>query len=87
MWGEGQGGRGREGGLEAEREFPGGLCECLVRGEGNREGKQGGERAWAGGAGGVGSGPREDLEEGSMSAWCEVRAVERASKVGRGPRR
>ena len=40
------------GGLRAERGFPGGLCECLVRGEGSREGKQGGERARAVGAGG-----------------------------------
>ena len=33
----------------------------------------------------VGSGPRGESVEGSVSAWCEVRAAERASKVGRGP--
>ena len=76
--------RGREGWLRVEREFPGGLCDCLVRGEGSREGKQGGERARAVGAGRDGSGPRGDSEEGSVSAWCKVRASERASKVGRG---
>ena len=82
-WGDSQGSRGRGDGLRAEREFPGGLCKCLVRGEGSREGKQGGERTWAVGAWGVGLGPRGDFQEGSVSAWCEVRAAERASKVGR----
>ena len=58
-----------------------------MRGEGSREGKQGGERAWVVGAGTDGSGPRGDSQEGSVSAGREVRATERASKVGRGPRR
>ena len=52
-----------------------------MRGEGSREGKQGGERAWVVGAGRDGSGPRGDSQEGSVSA------AERASKVGRGPER
>ena len=56
-----------------------------MRGEGSREGKQGGERARAVGVGGVGSGPRGDLQEGSVSARCEVRAAKKVSKVGRGP--
>ena len=84
-WGEGQGGRGREGWLGAERGFPRGLCECLVQGKGSREGKQGGERARAVGAGRDGSGPRGDSQEGSVSAWYKARVAERASKVGRGP--
>ena len=50
----------REGWLGAKRGLIEGLCECWVRGEGSREGKQGGERARAVGAGGVGSGPRGD---------------------------
>ena len=37
------------------------------------------------GAGRDGLGPRGDLQEGSVSAGREVRAAERASKVGRGP--
>ena len=75
--------RSREGWVGAERGFPRGLCECLVRGEGSREGKQGGETARAVGAGRDGSGPRRDSQEGSVSACCEVRAAERASKVRR----
>ena len=78
---------GRGGGLGAKREFPRGLYECFVRGKGSQEGKQGEERAWAVGAGRDGSGPRGDSQEGSVSAWCKVRAAERASKVGRGPGR
>ena len=58
-----------------------------MRGEGSREGKQGGERARAVGARGMGSGPRGDFQEGFVSALCEVWAAERASKVGRGPGR
>ena len=58
-----------------------------MRGKGSREGKQGGERTRAVGAGGVGSGPRGDPQEGFVNAGCEVRAAERASKVGRGPER
>ena len=57
-----------------------------MRGEGSQEGKQGGERARVVGAGRDGSGPRGDSQKGSGSAGCEVRAAERASKVGRGPR-
>ena len=34
-WEKGLVGRDRGGGLGAERGFPGGLCECLVRGEGS----------------------------------------------------
>ena len=56
-----------------------------MRGEGNREGKQGGERARVVGAERDGSGPRRDSEEGSVSAGCEVKAAKRASKVERGP--
>ena len=33
--GEGVGGRGKEGGLGAERRIRGGLCECLARGQGS----------------------------------------------------
>ena len=57
-----------------------------MRGEGSREGKQGGERAWVVGAWRDGSRLRKDSQGGSVSAGCEVRAAERASKVGRGPR-
>ena len=32
--GRGHGRQGQGGGLRAERGFPGGLCECLVQGEG-----------------------------------------------------
>ena len=46
-----------------------------MRSEGNREGKQGGERASVVGAGRDGSGPRGDSQEGSVSARCEVRAA------------
>ena len=56
-----------------------------MRGESSREGKQRGERAKVVGAGRLGSGPRGNSEEGSVSAWCEVWAAERTSKVGRGP--
>ena len=56
-----------------------------MRGEGSREGKQGGERAWVVGAGRDVSGPRGDFQDGYVSARCEVRAAERASKVGKGP--
>ena len=47
-------------------------------------GKQGGERAWVVAVGRVGLGPRGESVEGSMSAWFEVRAAERTSKMGRG---
>ena len=57
-----------------------------MRGEGSRECKQGGERAREVGAGRDVSGPRGDFQKGSGSAGCEVRAAERESKVGRGPR-
>ena len=50
-----------------------------MRGEGSREGKQGGERAWVVGVGKDGSGPRGDSQEGSVSAGWEVRAAKRAS--------
>ena len=33
----------------------------------------------------VGSGPRGESVEGSVSAWCEVKVDEKASKVERGP--
>ena len=69
------GGRGREGGLGAERGIRGGLCECLVQGQGSREGKQGGERAWVVGAGRVGLKPRGESMERSVSAWFEVRLL------------
>ena len=83
-WGVGLGGSSREGGLGAERRIRGGLCECLVRGQGSREGKQAGEWAWVVGAGWMGLGPRRESVERSVSAWCEVRVAERARKVGRG---
>ena len=56
-----------------------------MRGEGSREGKQGGKRAWVVGEGRDGSRLGGDSQEGSVSVGCEVRAAERASKVGRGP--
>ena len=55
--------------------------------EGSRERKQGEKRACALGARRDGSKPRGDSQEGSVSAWCEVWAAERASKVKRGPGR
>ena len=72
MWGEGLGGRGREGGLGVKRGIPVGLCECLVRGQGSQEGKQGGERAWVVEARRVGSGSRGESLEGSMVVYRDV---------------
>ena len=37
------------------------------------------------GVGRDGLGPRGDFQKGYVSARCEVRVAERASKVGRGP--
>ena len=58
---------------------------------GARCGQPKGQARWGEGMGGrgrgVGSGPREDSQEGSVSAWCEVRAAERANKARRGPGR
>ena len=82
----GQGGGGREGGLGAERGPVGGSCECLVRGEGSQESKGGDCWDRVVEAGRVVSGPRGGQLVGVVSAWCEVRAAERAKAgfVGRG---
>ena len=76
---------GRDGGLGAKRGIVGGLCECLVRRWGSREGKCGVCRARVVEAGGVVPGPRGELLVGSVSAWCEGRAAVRASGVCVGP--
>ena len=84
-WVVNRGARGREGGLGAERGISCGRCECLVQGEGNREGELDANRARGLEVGRVVSGPRRDLLVGSMSAWCEGRAAKRASGLRIGP--
>ena len=74
----GPGARGREGGLGAERGSTCGSCECLVRGQGSREGRWAANRARGLEAGRVVSGPRGQSEVGAVSGWCEDRATERA---------
>ena len=56
-----------------------------MRGQGSREGKWSVCRAWVVEAGRVVLGPREELLVGSVSAWCEGRAAERASALCVGP--
>ena len=77
----GQGGEGREGGLGAERGPVGVSCECLMRGEGSRGAR--GIANWAKvvEAGRVALGPRRGQLVGAVSAWCDVRAAERARAV------
>ena len=70
--------RGRDGDLGAERGISCGCCECLVRGEGSREGELDANRAKGLEAGRVVSGPRGEFLVGSVSAWCKGRAAERA---------
>ena len=77
----GQGGGGREGGLGAEREPIGGSCECLVRGEGNRGGREVASWARVVEVGKVASGPKMGQLVGAVSAWCEVRAAKRAMAI------
>ena len=74
-----------EGGLGAERGPVGGRCECLVRGEGNREGK--GVANWARvvEAGRVVSEPRGGQLVGGVSAWCEVSTTKGAGWLRVGP--
>ena len=74
----GRGGGGREGGLGAERGPVGWSYECLVRGEGSQEGKGGVCWDRVVEVGRVVSGPRGGQLVGTVSAWCEVRAIEGA---------
>ena len=81
----GQGARGKEGALRAERGIVGGSCECLVGGQGSREGKCGVCRARVVEAGRLVSGRRGELLVGSVSAWCESGGAVRANVVCVGP--
>ena len=65
----GPGARGKEGGLGVEKGISCGCCECLVRGEGSREGMLDANRAKGIEVGRVVLGPRGDLLMGSVSAW------------------
>ena len=60
-----------------------------MQGEGSREGKQGGERAWVVGAKRVGSGPRGESIVGGVSASHKGRVNEGAGglQIGPGARR